>query len=306
MTRHDLIGCLLAGGAMTALGLSVGAIGLLADYPLLTSQAVRYAIGATALAVVLRARGGALPRPTRRDVFLLLALAATGMVGFNICLMGAVRQGDPAVAGIVVGGVPVALALVGPALARRAPSPRVLLAAVIVTAGAAAAQGEGGSTTIAGLFFALGALAGEVLFSLLAVPMLPRLGPLPVTVYACTAASLMLATAAIVRDGTGAGPAPSLTEVAATLYLALVVTASAIVAWYAGVGRLGVERAGLFAGLIPVAALAGVALTGTGSVNPLEAAGAVLVGLGVVLGMAPGRAAPASERGPISEMTGDG
>ena len=43
-----------------------------------------------------------------------------------------------------------------------------------------------------------------------------------------------------------------------------------VLAWYAAVKRLGVDRAGLSNGLIPIAALAAVALTGTGTITPLQ------------------------------------
>jgi hypothetical protein len=55
----------------------------------------------------------------------------------------------PAAVGVVVGCVPVALALVGPLLSRRAPVGRVEAAAVVVTVGAAVVHGVG-DTTLAG------------------------------------------------------------------------------------------------------------------------------------------------------------
>jgi drug/metabolite transporter (DMT)-like permease len=73
------------------------------------------------------------------------------------------------------------------------------------------------------------------------------------------------------------------------------VTAIAFVAWYSSVGRLGVERAGLFAGLIPVSTLLCAAVIGTGSLGLVEALGALVVGAGVSYGVSatpqpPGRA----------------
>ena len=71
---------------------------------------------------------------------LLLALALTGLVGYNLFLLAALRYTDPASVGVVVGCIPIALALAGPITQRRRPQSRPLWAAVIVSAGAAVVQ----------------------------------------------------------------------------------------------------------------------------------------------------------------------
>jgi drug/metabolite transporter (DMT)-like permease len=156
--------------------------------------------------------------------------------------------------GVIVGCVPIVLALAGPLLAHRAPVARVVAAALVVTVGAAVAQGVGDST-LAGFLLSLGALVGEALSSLLAVSLLPRLGPVVLSTYVCAMAAGGLGVAAVLVDGDQALPLPSAEEGAAIAYLAVAVTAIAFVAWYSGVQRLGVDRAGLFAGLIPVSTL---------------------------------------------------
>jgi drug/metabolite transporter (DMT)-like permease len=107
-----------------------------------------------------------------------------------------------------------------------------------VTVGAAVVQGVG-DATLAGLLLSLGALAGEALFSLLAVSLLPRLGPLVLSTSVCAMAAAALGVTAVLVDGAEALPRPSTQEGAAIAYLAVVVTASAFVAWYSGVQRLG-------------------------------------------------------------------
>jgi drug/metabolite transporter (DMT)-like permease len=126
--------------------------------------------------VVVRVNGPRrLPRLSARELGLVAALAASGLVGFNLCVLAAVDRADPAVVGLVIGCTPVVLALVGPPLAGRPPTRRGLAAAAVVVVGAALAQG-GGRTSATGLLLAVGALAGEAAFSLLAVPLLPKLG----------------------------------------------------------------------------------------------------------------------------------
>lgn len=63
------------------------------------------------------------------------------------------------------------------------------------------------------------------------------------------------------------------------------VTAVAFVMWYSAMSRLGADTAGLFAGLIPVSALASSVLIGHDQVTITKAIGVLLVGGGVVFGV---------------------
>jgi drug/metabolite transporter (DMT)-like permease len=150
----------------------------------------------------------------------------------------------------------------------------------------------GGTTGTAwsgpGLLLAAGALGGAAGTSLLAAPVLPRLGALPVTIYACGLAGVLLLAAAAVASFAGGPPIlriPTATQLAALSYLAVAVTAVVVLAWYAAMKRLGVDRTGLFNGLIPITALAAVALTGTGTITPLQVLAALTVLAGVILGL---------------------
>jgi drug/metabolite transporter (DMT)-like permease len=278
-----LAGVACAGGAALAVGSSVAVLGLLTDYPALGGQALRYGLAAVLLTAVATA-GLGLPKLSVLETLQLAALAATGLVAFNLLVLGALEEAEPAAVGVVVGCVPVVLALIGPLLARRAPVGRVVVAAGVVTVGAAVVQGVG-DTTLAGFLLALGALVGEALFSLLAVSLLPRLGPVVVSAYVCAIAAAGLGAAAALVDGDRALPLPTAEEAAAIAYLAVAVTAIAFVAWYSGVQRLGVERAGLFAGLIPVSTLFCGAAIGTGSLDLVEALGVLVVGAAVSFGV---------------------
>jgi drug/metabolite transporter (DMT)-like permease len=282
--RGLIAGVACACGAALAVGSSVAVLGLLTEYPALGGQAVRYALAAALLAAVAVASRRGLPAICGRDALQLAALAATGLVAFNLLVFGALEEAEPSAVGVVVGCAPIVLALAGPLLARRAPVARVVAAALVVTVGAAVVQGVG-DATLAGLLLSLGALAGEALFSLLAVSLLPRLGPLVLSTYVCAMAAAALGVTAVLVDGAEALPLPSTEEAAAIAYLAVVVTASAFVAWYSGVQRLGVERAGLFAGLIPVSTMLCAAAIGTGSLGLVEALGVLVVGAGVSFGV---------------------
>lgn len=273
-----------AAAAMLLVGTSTAVSATIADYPVLSGQALRYALAAAILLAVVRHQR--LPRAglTPRDFLLLAALAATGLAGFNIFLVEATRHASPAMIGTVVGAIPVVLALAGPLSQRRRPAARTVGAAAVVTLGAAVAAGFGGGS-LHGVLLSLGALVGEVAFSLLALPLLPKLGPMRVAAYPAALSVPMLLAASLALDGASSLRLPTPTEAAAFGYLGALVTATAFFLWYDALRRLGAERAGLFAGLVPVGALLTTVALGLGKAGPADVAGALLVAAGVVFGL---------------------
>ncbi|GAA2075211.1 hypothetical protein GCM10009780_09230 [Actinomadura alba] len=288
-----------AASAMFLVGTLTGVSATINDYPIFGGQALRYALAALVLFAAAGVHARRAPRgrtiagphragrrPTPREVLLLLALAATGLAGFNVFVVMATRHATPSTIGTVIATVPVVLALVGPLLERRRPSPLTVAAALVVTAGAALANGLGGGG-LTGLLLSMGALAGEVGFSLLALPLLPGLGPIRVSAYSAAFAVPMLLIAGLVADGAGFLRVPTASEAAALLYLSAVVTTIAFFLWYDALPRLGTDRAGLFAGVIPVSAAIITVVLGLGRPGPAELAGVGLVAVGIVAGLAP-------------------
>ncbi len=275
-----LRGSALATLAFVLVGSLVAASDEVETYPLAEGQFLRYLLAAVVLLALARGR---LPRVTAREAAGLGALAATGLVLFNVLVVAGVRKSDPATIGVVVGCVPVVLAFAAPLLERRPLSGRVVAAAVAVALGAALVQAGGGGITETGLALALGALACEAAFSLLAVPHLRRLGPLAVSAYACLLALPLLAAWSLASGGPEV-PRPDGGQAVALAYLALAVTAGGFLAWYSAVGLLGAERAGLFSGVLPVSALACSAAIGAAELTPGRLAGVLLVGAAITVG----------------------
>ena len=275
-------GSLLAATAFALVGSLVAASDSVESYPLAEGQFLRYALAAAALLAIARGR---LPRLGAREAVGLAALAASGLVLFNVFVIEGVRETDPATVGVIVGCVPVVLAIAGPLLERRPLSGRVLVAAVTVALGAAAVEWTDGGITAAGLGLALGALGCEAAFSLLAAPHLARLGPLAVSAYACLFALPLLAAWSLAAGGAFDVPLPDAAEGLALLYLALAVTTGGFLAWYSAVGILGVERAGLFSGVLPVSALACSAAIGAADVTVARLVAVAVVAAGITLGL---------------------
>jgi drug/metabolite transporter (DMT)-like permease len=288
----------LAAGAagMTFVGGSVAASALLVAAPLCTVQALRYAVACLLLLGYARARGLRVRGPRGADWWWLLGITGTGLVLFNVALVHGSRHAEPAALGVAVSCVPLLLAVIGPVQRHELPRTAVLAAAVIVTCGAGLVQGLGRSDA-AGLGWAVVVLLCEAGFTLLAVPVLGRHGALGVSVHTTWLAAVMFGVLAVGTEGPSALGRLGTTELLAGGYLAVGVTAVAFVLWYTCVDRVGAGRAGLLTGVAPIAAaMAGVALGGP-MPRPLVWAGVATVVAGLVLGLVPGRAIPATPGG---------
>jgi drug/metabolite transporter (DMT)-like permease len=289
LTKPEKVGAGLASGTVLLVGGSVAASSVLAGYPVLGGQAARYLAAGLLLFGWSRLRRERLLVPRAREWAWLAALSLVGLAGCSALVIEATRVSDPASVGVVIGASPLVI-VIATALAAGRLARRVLAASAAVTAGAAAAQlGASGATWNAwGLLLSLGALCGVVGTTILAAPVLPRLGALTVTTYACLLAGAVLLTAGAGFHLVAGAPilsAPNPRQLAALAYLAVAVTAIAFIAWYGAMQRLGTQRTGLFNGLIPIASVVAVELVGTGSVTLLLVLGALAVLIGVMLGL---------------------
>jgi drug/metabolite transporter (DMT)-like permease len=276
MTRRYSAYCVLT---CAILGSSFVVSRSIVDYPILTGQALRYTLAALALAVLAR-REKTRAKIKPRELVRLGLVAASGLVAFNLLLMLALRHADPAVIGTVVGVSPLLLALLGPLQERRRPAPGLLAAAVVAVAGAGLVSGFGAHDRT-GIVAAVGVLLCESAFSLLAAPLLPRLGAVRVSAWSTALAVPMLL---LLLPFSGERPRlPDPSEAAAVAFLGLVLTVVAFVCWYTGVAGLGVERAGVFVALVPVFALLTTVAVDRVPPGAAKVGGVLLVGAALVL-----------------------
>jgi drug/metabolite transporter (DMT)-like permease len=279
--QHRAMASAAAGISLVGAGVAVS--DHLTRYPVLSAQAIRYAVGAGLLYAVYEVTGRRDGPLGPADWLRLLALALSGMVLFNVAVVRALETGEPAVVGTVVGLAPVGVALLVPVLERRRPRTTIVAGATLAASGAALVQGFGDADRTA-LCWSGVALFCEVAFTVLAAPLLRTLSPLGLAIRACAVASLVLLAAAL-ADGSDGLVRPDAGEGLAIGYLAVASTAIAFVLWYRALARLGPERTGLFAGLMPIsAALVGAAVTAA----PLRLGilvGTIVTGLGLALGL---------------------
>ena len=270
--------------AMAGVGGSVAVSGVLASAPFYTAEAARYAVACVILFGMARLTGRPLSLPRGTDWLWLCGVAVSGLVLFNVALVEGSRHAEPAVLGVAVACVPPLLAVVGPLLEGTRPRGPALAGALVVTCGAVLVQGVGRTDAI-GLGYAVVVFACEAMFTLLAIPVLRRHGPWGVSAHTTWLAAVMFAILGVVHEGPGALGRLDAHDWLATCYLAVVVTAVAFVLWYSCVGRIGAGRAGLLAGVAPVAAAVSGVLLGHPAPRPLVWAGMAVVAAGLAVGL---------------------
>ncbi|MGX6606733.1 DMT family transporter [Micromonosporaceae bacterium Da 78-11] len=290
-SQAPLLPALAGALGMVCVGGSVAVSGVLADAPVLTVQALRYAAACLLLLGYARHRRIPLVRPRGAEWLWLGGVVLTGMVVFNLALVHGSRHAEPAVLGVAVACVPILLAVAGPILEGQRPAGRLVVAALVVTAGAALVQGLGRADPT-GLAWAAVTFACEAGFTLLAVPLLGRHGPLGVSVHSTWLAAVAFGVAGLVGEGPGAVLRLDRADLLAGAYLAVLVTAVAFVCWYTCVSRLGAARAGLLTGIAPIAAALTGVLLGGPAPSPWVWAGIGAVTAGLTLGMWPARTTP--------------
>lgn len=285
----------MAALAAIFVGASVPVTGLLDGYPVLSAQAVRYAIGAVLLLGWLRGR---VPVPTRRDLGGLAVMVGAGMLGFNAAILLAQRYATPGFVAAMLGASPLVLAVAAPLLRGRRPSRPALAGGALVAAGVVVLSG-GGSWHGPGLVLSVVVVLCEVAFTLGGVGVVARLGAVAASFWSCLGAAAGGALLSTLLAGAHAWPAPTATEAVAVLVLGSLVTAVAFGCWYTGVAVLGADRVGVLIGLMPVAGLAASVLLGRQDLTAVAVLGVLVVTAGCVLGLrrppvtAPARPAPA-------------
>ena len=265
---------------MVLVGSSVAVSATLATAPLFIAQALRYGVAAVVLLALARCLRIPVAAPRGPEWLWLGGIAATGLVLFNIAVVRGVAHAQPTMIAVAVACAPVALGVLGPLLQGQPPQRPVVLAAVVVTAGAVLVEGAGHGSEIA-IAWAVVALATESAFTLLAVPVLGRHGAWGVSVHSVWLGAVMFTVLAVITEGPAAAARLSAADIAAVAYLALLVTVAAFVLWYSTVAALGPGRVGLLTGIAPVAAaLTGIAVGSRApSLLMWTGTGVVLVGL---------------------------
>jgi drug/metabolite transporter (DMT)-like permease len=269
---------------MAIVGSSVAVSHSLTGAPLMMAQAIRYTGALPLVLLLVHLAKGRIVRPRGWEWAWLGGIAATGLVLFNVAVVRGVAHAEPAVIAVAVACVPVLLGVVGPALQGQSPRARIVVAAVVVTAGGVLVVGVG-RTDADGVAWAAVALGCEAAFTLLAVPVLPRHGAWGVSFHSVWMGAAMFAALAMTTEGPKAAGQLRPDEWMAIAYLAVLVTAVAFLLWYTTVAVLGPARVGLLTGIAPIAAAVSGIIGGDGAPSPLVWCGMAVVVVGLALGL---------------------
>jgi len=284
--RSDVTtGALSCTAGMTIVGTSVALAPVISGYPVLAGQAWRYLVAGLILLLALRLTGRRLGAIPGRHLGRLVLLAATGLAGFNWCLIEGARHADPAFLATAVGATPLVLAVAGPISVGSRIRPWTVAGGVIVATGIVVVQGAT-VAPLAALPYAVGLVLCEAAFTLLAVPLLRIMAPIQLCAAVCLVAVPLLAALAVSQPGTDL-QLPDAQEAIVLLYMAVLTTAAAFLLWYRGVVRLGADAAGLFCGVMPVAGVLASMALGTAAWSVSTLGGAALCAAGLALGLRP-------------------
>ncbi len=256
----------------------------------------RLAVAVLALAAVQLLRGAWVP-PTRREWLLLAAFGVAWFLIYNLALNAAEHELDPGTAALLVNVAPLIVALVAGSLLGEG-FPRWLIIGAVVAFGGIALIGvatASGALSAVGVLLALVAAVTYAIAVLVQKPLLRRLPGLQVTLIgvAIGAVGSLPWSGGLIAQVAAAPPAAT----AGVVYLGLVPTAIAFLAWAYALQRMPAGRLITTTYLVPViATIAAWPLLGEVP-PPLALLGGLLCLVGVALTRMPTRvrAVPAGE-----------
>jgi O-acetylserine/cysteine efflux transporter len=287
--RRTAILALAAAGALWGLTVPLSKLGL--DWLGAGWLAfARFAIAAPLLAFVARRhlRAALTPR-----------IAAAGALGYGVVILlqnAGIERTSVSHAALIVGAVPVLVALIAAGLGHGRSSAATWTGALVALAGVGLVAGGGGAgTSLAGDLLVLASVTGSAGFIVLQPSLLAGRDPAAVTAVQLGAGALASLPVALAVEG--APPAPAAAgAVVAVLALAVAGTLLAFWLFAWAQARVPAELAGAFVNLEPlVGALTGV-VAFHDAFGPVQALGGLAILTGIALGALPRPRRPAPPR----------
>ncbi|MGH8779816.1 DMT family transporter [Paraburkholderia sp.] len=219
-----------------------------AGLPPFSATALRFAIAFPVFVVVMRVQRVRWPRLRGRDVWLVIAQAGAGSVGYTVFLISGMKFASAADAGVLA-----------------------------CTVRFDALTGTRGATSLAGNLLVFAAVVCESLFILLNRKLSRPVDALPLSaLMSGIGLAVAIVPACFEKPWTLPFDAGAF---AGVVYYALVPTVAGFVLWYAGAARISGAEAGLMTAVVPVSAVVLAALV---LHEPIT--GAQLAGVACVLG----------------------
>jgi len=262
---------------------------LLAAFPIALGMALRYGAAALILYGLLRWREGAWPRLKRADLALLALQAFLGLFLFSLTLLHGLRHAPALEAGILLGAIPAAAALLAALFLHERPGAigwagiaLTVAGAAGLRAGGATASGTAGEAPLLGLALVAVSVLCEGAYVVIAKRLAPALSPLAQTFGLCAIAALLFLPEALLDLGGFSLAAPGALGWAVLAHFTLAVTVGAFLLFYLALPAVSATLAGAATACIPLAAaILSVAVLGE-PVRPAHIVAALLVVGGIV------------------------
>lgn len=259
------------------------------EAPPLAIAVWRFLIAGLALLALVAWRNKGLPRPTRREWWLILGLGVTGIFLYNLCFLYGLQRLAAGQAALVVALNPVVVTLAAAWLAHERLTPQKAVGGAIALVGCLTVIGHG--SPLAPLSGQVG--LGELLivgcamfwaaYTLLGRRATKTLSALVVTAYSTIVGWALLLVTALLDQPAALVPHYSALVWLCILFLALLGTTLGFTWFNAAVAKIGAARASIFINLVPVAAVLAAAWLLDERLGLSVLAGGALVLAGVVL-----------------------
>ncbi len=233
--------------------------------------AARFAIAGVLLAAVMVATGRRWPRG--RPLAVAVGMGAVGYVGQALCFFAALNHASAGLVALLLYTYPTLVVLLSAVfLGERLTAMKIAILAASF-AGLAIMLG-GGQGTATGIALALGAAAFYSVYILVGARELAHTDALASTTIVCLSAAVVLWSSALVTEPRFPGAWWGWAAIGA---IAIVSTVAAILAFFAGLKRVGPAVASIVSTLEPVVTVALAWLVLGESLTPLQLGGGILV-----------------------------
>lgn len=266
---------------------------LVAAFPVFLLAGLRFAIAAVLMAGWLKKPAQEAPLD-RRSRWLLFLESFLGNFLFSICMLFGLRQSSAVVAGVILAGIPAAVALLSWVFLRERLRGRMLGGIACAVGGIAlvASGREGGAeTTPLGALLLVAAVFCEASYVVIGKRLTAGLAPKRISALINLWGLVLVAPLAIWQAASFDFAAPQLLDWGLLGYYAATASVFTVWLWMAGLKGLPAAQAGVFMVFLPIStALVGLLLGET--ISPLQALAYGLALIGVLLDTWPDRSAP--------------
>lgn len=255
---------------------------LVASFPIFLLAGLRFGFAAVLMLPWLKKPAHEAPLDRRARLLLLLE-SFLGNFLFSICMLFGLRQSSAVVAGVIMAGIPAAVALLSRVLLRERLSGRTLAGIACAVGGialVATARQGGAETTPVGALLLLAAVFCEACYVVIGKKLTAGLAPQRISALINLWGLALVAPLALWQGLSFDFSAPRLQDWGLLAYYAATASVITVWLWMAGLRRLPAAQAGVFMVFLPIStALIGLLLGESLSTAQALAYGLALAGV---------------------------